>query len=518
MQKPNYASLIKTGKQEVTEPPKWLIPGAVIQSKDYGTGTVIAFVGQRLIANFTSLDQPISFDWAAAIENKSLALPSEDIPSAQNIDLSHISQPLFGQIAHELADSLVASITTPPHAGKLQELPCDLPDDLLTALHKVGVRQIYSHQTQSLQALRAGQDICVVTPTASGKTWCFNIAILESALTTDATALYIYPLKALAVDQFSKLQALVSALPNNQLKIGLLTGDVPQHERQRLFMPSPPQILGVSPDLLHYQLYAVRKKVDGEQFREFLRRLRFVVIDESHVYLSSFASNFANLLRRLRVAVDSVGGNSDRLQYVFSSATVGNPHEMATMLTGRGNAPERLQVIEKSGATTHERTTLFLQPSSSSSTDAAKIILSALDKDLSGICFCNSRSAVKNLLYLLKQEARNSNSKCSHLADKVVIFYGGLTSDRRRSIVSGLKSGQIRWILSTSALEAGIDLPELDCCLIRGFPGSIMNFRQRIGRCGRRSPGLAIFLPVAQNYLDNYYSINHQLLGRICKL
>jgi len=509
MQKPNYARLVKIS-EEVTNPPEWLIPGCAIASKDFGRGTVVAIVGSQLIANFAALSQPISFDWATAIENKSLTVPSGDIPLQGGIDSLQISQPLFGQIARELADSLVSSQITPPHTGKLQQLPCDLPQVLLNALHTVGVNQLYSHQIKSLQALRAGQDICVVTPTASGKTWCFNIAVLESTLTTDATALYIYPLKALAVDQFTKLQALVSAFPSPQQKIGLLTGDVPPLERQRLFTPSPPQILGVSPDLLHYQLYAVRKKIDGEQFREFLRRLRFIVVDESHVYLSSFASNFANLLRRLRVAVDTVGGNSERLQYIFSSATVGNPREMATMLTGRSDTSERLKVVDESGATTHERTTLVLQPSSSSSADAAKIILSALDKDLSGICFCNSRSAVKNLLYLLKQEA--TRNKCSYLADKVVIFYGGLTSDRRRSIIAGLKSGQIKWILSTSALEAGIDLPELDCCLIRGFPGSIMNFRQRVGRCGRKSPGLAIFLPVAQNYLDNYYSINHQLL------
>lgn len=264
MHKPNYARLVKIS-EEITNLPDWLIPDSVIQSKDYGTGTVVAIVGSQLIANFAQLSQPISFDWATAIENKSLTVPSKDVPLDKGIDNLQTSQPLFGQIAQELADSLVSSQVTPPHTGELQQLPQDLPDVLLNALHTVGVKQLYSHQIESLQALRAGQDICVVTPTASGKTWCFNIAVLESALNTDATALYIYPLKALAVDQFTKLQSLVGALPSSQLKIGLLTGDVPQAERQRLFTPSPPQILGVSPDLLHYQLYAVRKKVEAEQ-------------------------------------------------------------------------------------------------------------------------------------------------------------------------------------------------------------------------------------------------------------
>ncbi len=212
MHKPNYARLVKIS-EEITNPPDWLIPGCAIESKDYGTGTVVAIVGSQLIANFTELSQPISFDWAAALENQSLTVPSYDIPLDGGIDGLQISQTLFGQIARELADSLVSSTTTPPHTGKLQQLPQDLPDMLLNALHTVGVNQLYSHQIESLQALRAGQDICVVTPTASGKTWCFNIAVLESTLTTEATALYIYPLKALAVDQFTKLQALVLLYP-----------------------------------------------------------------------------------------------------------------------------------------------------------------------------------------------------------------------------------------------------------------------------------------------------------------
>ena len=510
MNKPDYSNLIKISNESTSNPPDWLTPNTLVQSTNYGQGTIIAIVGTQLIVNFSSLNQPISIDWVQAIETKTLIkLPEIALTSHHNYE--QISQPVFRSIATELSDSLVSVTTAPPQKCELYPLPQDLPPELIAALQTVGVNQIYSHQNESLQALRAGLDICVVTPTASGKTWCFNIAVLEACLTTDATALYIYPLKALAVDQFTKLQFLATALPKSApLKIGLLTGDVPLTERQRLFTPSPPQILGVSPDLLHYQLYSVRKKTESEQFREYLRRLKIIVVDESHVYLSSFASNFANLLRRLRVAIDSVGGSSENLQYIFSSATVGNPRDMAAMLSGRNKKEERLALVDKSGATTTERTTLVLKPSSSSSSDAAKIILSALDKSLSGICFCNSRSAVKNLLYLLKQEA--TKSKCSYLTDKVAIFYGGLTSDRRRSIVAQLKSGRIRWILSTSALEAGIDLPELDCCLIRGFPGSIMSFRQRIGRCGRRSPGLAIFLPVGQNYLDNYYSINHQLL------
>ncbi|GAB1545282.1 hypothetical protein NUACC21_79580 [Scytonema sp. NUACC21] len=289
-----------------------------------------------------------------------------------------------------------------------------------------------------------------------------------------------------------------------------MTGDTSMAERQRLFSPNPPQILGVSPDLLHYQLYNVRKKDEGEPFREFLRRLRYIVIDESHTYVATFGANFTNLMRRLRVAVDSVGGDSNCLQWVFSSATIGNPAEMALHFSGRETTPERLQLIERSGASIAGRTTLCLKPSSNANPDTAKIILGMLQKELTGICFCNNRSAVKSLLSIIKQEARKQG--CSHLAEGVAIFYGSLKSDRRSDIIGQLQSGKIRWILSTSALEAGIDLPELDCCLVRGWPGSLMSFRQRIGRAGRRNPGLVVFLPVAQSPLDNYYGTNPDVL------
>lgn len=307
------------------------------------------------------------------------------------------------------------------------------------------------------------------------------------------------------------MQALVNALPVDiQVKVGLMTGDIPISERKQLFNPIHPQILGVSPDLLHYQLYAVRKPQEWQQWREFLRRLRYCVVDESHTYLGSFGGHFTNLMRRLRLAVDSARGNSDALQFVFSSASIGNPASMALRFTGREDLPNRLHLIDSSGASSAERTIVCLEPSHSANVDAASLILSLIEKEVSGICFVNSRAAIKNLLRLIKQSAKNK--KCPHLADKVAIFYGSLSPLRRGEIIQQLQRGVVRFILSTSALEAGLDLPELDCVLIRGFPGSIMSWKQRLGRAGRRNPGLVVFLPIAQNYLDNYYSANTEEL------
>ncbi|XWK91651.1 MAG: DEAD/DEAH box helicase (plasmid) [Phormidium sp.] len=499
---PNYAALIKASEEHL-HPPDWLAIGKSIYSTKHGLGEVVGIIGNQLVANFRRENQPISLNWVSAIASQEL-IPASESP-----------QPLLGagfeEIGLGLAETIAYTETIPPIDGTLHPIPDDLPIALSNSLKAVGIEQIYSHQLESLQAIRQGKDICILTPTASGKTWCFNIPILESCLTSNATALYLYPLKALAADQIGKLRSLVALLPSNAtVKVGIMTGDVSMLERKRLFVSEPPQILGVSPDLLHYQLYAVRAK-DGEGFRAFLRRLRYVVVDESHTYQAGFAANFANLMRRLRLAVDTVGGNSSRLQWVFSSATIGNPSQMALRFSGREATPERLQLIDKNGAKNAGRTIVCLKPSSTANPDAAKVILYLLQQELSGICFCNNRSAVKNLLSLIKQEAMRQG--CPHLAEAVAIFYGSLKNERRHEIIEQVKAGRIKAILSTSSLEAGIDLPSLDWCLVRGWPGSLMSFRQRIGRAGRgNNPGLVIFLPVATNPLDNYYSTNPHLL------
>jgi DEAD/DEAH box helicase domain-containing protein len=215
-------------------------------------------------------------------------------------------------------------------------------------------------------------------------------------------------------------------------------------------------------------------------------------------------------MRRLRVAVDRVGGNSNSIQFICSSATIGNPEEMALRFSGRQDQPERLRLIQNSGANTAGRTLLSLAPSNIANPDACKIILTWLQHGLTGIVFCNSRAAVKSLMGIIQRETQRQG--LSHLARSVAIFYGSLTGDRRQSIIQQLQQGRVKVILSTSALEAGLDLPSLDCCLIRGYPGSLMSFWQRVGRAGRKRHGLVIFLPVTQNPLDDFYGRYPELL------
>ncbi len=254
-------------------PPAWLKQGTAIYSTERGLGEVLGIVGSQLIASFKSEHQPVSINWVSAIETQEL-MPASDIVKKSS-ELNRLQQPSFNssfeKIALGLAESIVYTETIPAANGELYPLPDNLPVALADALSRVDIQQIYSHQLESLEALRQGKDICILTPTASGKTWCFNIPILESCLTSNATALYLYPLKALATDQIDKLRSLVALLPQNAtVKVGVMTGDVSVSERKRLFVPEPPQILGVSPDLLHYQLYAVRAKDSsaGEEFEQ----------------------------------------------------------------------------------------------------------------------------------------------------------------------------------------------------------------------------------------------------------
>jgi DEAD/DEAH box helicase domain-containing protein len=162
----------------------------------------------------------------------------------------------------------------------------------------LGIHQLYSHQIEALDCLRKGRDLSIVTPTASGKTLCYNLAILEDCLNRPQTsALYIFPLKALAFDQFRKLQRIVETFPQEQrVKVGQMTGDTPYTERLGLFVPHLPNILAVSPDLLHHQLSKIPRVSQWEPWREFLRRLRWVVIDEGHSYTGAFGAHFTNTI------------------------------------------------------------------------------------------------------------------------------------------------------------------------------------------------------------------------------
>ncbi|BDA73396.1 DEAD/DEAH box helicase-like [Calothrix sp. PCC 7716] len=520
----DYAAILRAANQDINEPPEWLAPSKFVYSPEYGVGEVMAVLGRRLIVKFIEEVNPTQFDnWEDVVEKGLIKesgaslgsnLDNSDIGgdvAAIGEEIDKIPNVAFQSVARDFATTITRVNIQSGVGGSIHPIPEDLPSNLHLGLQNICVNTVYSHQLEALAKLRAGYDLTITTPTASGKTLCYNLPIIEACIKQpDTRALYIFPLKALALDQMRKLQMLVKAIPNHRIKIALMTGDTPRDERQQLFIPYPPNVLAVSPDLLHHYLYNIRRPQEGEGWRLFLRQLRYVVIDESHTYIGAFGAHFANLMRRLRLAVDAVGGNSHKLQFICSSATIGNPQEMALRFSGRTQQPNRSHLIRESGADSAGRTLLCLEPSSAANVEASKMIISWLQHNLSGIVFCNSRAAVKGLLGLIQRETQRTG--CGHLANQVALFYSSLIGERRREIISKLQSGQIKVIISTSSLEAGIDLPELDCCLIRGFPGSLMSFWQRVGRAGRKQHGLVIYLPLAQNPIDVYYAKNPQQL------
>lgn len=230
-----------------------------------------------------------------------------------------------------------------------------------------------------------------------------------------------------------------------------------------------------------------------------------------HSFNGVYGANMALLLRRLKLAVDRHGGNSNDLQFIFLSATCGNPTQLARRLAGRRQQtdPKRLIWIKTSGASTPEKQLIVTQPTYNANAETAKLMVFLMRQGLRGITFCNAREVTKTLAELVKQECQLQH--CDQFARKVAVFYGSLSDERRAEIIRQLETGQIIWIIGTEALEAGIDLPVLDCAIVRGFPGSLMSFWQRIGRAGRRNKGLAIYVPIAQNLVDVHFTERDRL-------
>ena len=261
-------------------------------------------------------------------------------------------------------------------------MPDNLPPELIAALQRNGITQLYSHQLSALLALRKGKDVIITTATASGKTLSAYPAILEGCLNKGYRAISFYSLKALALDQFNKISALLAGIPEaSRPKVAMLTGDIKTEERERLLATNP-HIIGATPELIHYQLRASWR---SEHWSAFFKRLRYILVDESHLFSSVMGASMALLLRRIKLAVDHHGGTSAKLQFIFLSATVGNPVQLAQRLSGRTRDPNRLVLIDKSGAAASEKRLLVLKPSTNANPDAAKIILYLLKQGMSGI-------------------------------------------------------------------------------------------------------------------------------------
>ncbi len=348
-----------------------------------------------------------------------------------------------------------------------------------------GISQLYSHQAESVELALAGADLVVVTPTASGKTLCYQLPVLDRLLgNPESCALYLFPTKALAHDQLHGLQAALGLLGMDE---GAATydGDTPQHRRRAVRESA--RILISNPDMLHVGILPRHVA-----WRHFMGQLDYVVVDEMHAYRGVFGSHVSHVLGRLRRLCRFYGSDP---QFICASATIANPTEL-----GRGLVGKPLHLVCKSGAPTSRRHVVLYNPPiveprlgirRSPLQDAQYVARALLRAGQQLVCFTRSRLAVEQLVIALRKDAAMLG-----LAPQAVRGYrAGYLGSERRAIESGLRDGTVHCVVATSALELGIDIGGLGACVLVGYPGSISSTWQRIGRVGRGAlPGTAVLV------------------------
>jgi DEAD/DEAH box helicase domain-containing protein len=388
--------------------------------------------------------------------------------------------------------------------GKLPGTPAHFADafaslstSIQAALRKQGISELYSHQADALTRIESGKNVVVVTPTASGKSLTYVLPVLrEIERNPESSALLLFPLKALEQDQAAKLKLWQELLHDDPLfTIGIFDGDTPTKERQRI-KKHPPNFLISNPDMLHQGMLAYH-----QSWEKFFKRLKFIVIDELHAYRGVFGSHILQVFRRLRRLLHYYGAHP---QFICLSATVANPDEFARDLTGAD-----IEVVSASGAPMPERDFWMMNAPEMSMTGAVtRSMIHALDYGLKTIVFTKSRVATE-IIYRSLTDSRPD------LARRVSSYRAGFLPEERREIEQKLSSGKLDGVITTSALELGIDIGGLDLCILAGYPGSMMSLWQRAGRVGRRGEPSGVMLITGTDQLDQFFARNvDELLNR----
>jgi DEAD/DEAH box helicase domain-containing protein len=391
----------------------------------------------------------------------------------------------------DIADPLVHVRELPARRPMIEPFPSDLPELLVARLGLEGVRGLYPHQAEGLAAIRDGRDVVLATGTASGKTLVYNTAFAEAALTTPkATALYLFPTKALARDQLRAIRAL--KLP--QIKAAAYDGDTPRAERPLIRKNA--NLVMTNPDMLHLSLLA-----DHARWADFFLRLSLVVVDEAHVCRGVFGSHVAMVLRRLRRLVAHYGGAP---RWCLASATVGNPGELATRLTGLHDVVEVTDDASPSGVRLFA---LWNPPMVDEETGARRSALAEsawlvgrlAALGIRTIGFTRSRRAAE----LLAEWARREVGEPA-LRERITSYRAGYLAEDRRRIERALTDGELLAVASTNALELGIDIGSLDAAVLTGYPGTRAALWQQAGRAGRRETDSLAVLVAQDDPLDQY--------------
>ncbi|HEY5906468.1 MAG TPA: DEAD/DEAH box helicase, partial [Vicinamibacteria bacterium] len=386
----------------------------------------------------------------------------------------------------------------PAQPAQYVGFPEGLHPKLAEVLRKRGYPGLYTHQRQAYDAVQAGESTVVVTPTASGKTLCYNLPVLDRILKDpDARALYLFPTKALAQDQLAELYSTVEALGAD---IGTFTydGDTPQDARKAIRARA--HVVVTNPDMLHKGILPHHTK-----WVKLFENLRYVIVDEIHSHRGVYGSHVANVFRRLRRLCRFYGSDP---QFLCSSATIGNPKELAEAVTGR-----EMTLLDKSGAPRGEKYFAIYNPPvvnrqlgirKSALGSARDVALSFLSKGMQTIVFAPSRLSTEVLVTYLKEALETRPG-----SEGIIRGYrGGYLPLKRREIERGLREGSVLGVVSTNALELGIDIGSLDAAVLLGYPGSVASAWQQAGRAGRRS-GTSVAVLVANSTPLNQFIAKH---------
>jgi len=390
-----------------------------------------------------------------------------------------------------------------PREAIHQELSTPLHPALDLALQKAGLLPLYTHQADAVKAAVMGRNVMVVTPAASGKTLCYNIPVLQSILSAKGSrALYVYPTKALAQDQLRGLTELGSLLPT-RVQVATFDGDTPSGERSHIKRTA--QIVLTNPDMLHLGILP-----NHQSWSKFLRRLKYVVVDEAHVYRGVFGSHMGNVLRRLRRILSFYEAAP---QFICCSATIGNPGEHIEKLVGLP-----FEVIDRDDSPHGRKDFIFWNPPvideaktsrRSANSEAAFLLAQLMCQGIRSLVFARTRKLTELIYNYAKGQISDP-----FLRGRISPYRGGYLPEERREIEQKLFDGQLLGVVATTALELGIDIGDLDATVLTGYPGSIAAAWQQAGRSGRRAGYSLSFLIGLDNPLDQYFMRHPEALFR----
>ena len=386
----------------------------------------------------------------------------------------------------------------PERPARYGEFPKDLAPAAIEALRARGIEKPYLHQARAIELALQGKDFVVVTPTASGKTLCYNLPVLDAILKDEASrALYLFPTKALSADQSAELYSMIEAM-GAPIKAYTYDGDTPASARTAIRQAG--HVVVTNPDMLHQGILPHHAK-----WIKLFENLKYVVIDEIHAYRGVFGSNLANVIRRLKRICEFYGSKPT---FICCSATIRNPKELAEAMTGVPMA-----LVDENGAPAGERNVIFYNPPvvneqlgirAGSIPETRNIAASLLKNGVQSIVFGKSRLTVEVLVRYLKDMVRDPLGN----AGLVRGYRGGYLPTQRREIERELRAGNVMCVVSTNALELGIDIGQLDACVLCGYPGTIASTWQQAGRAGRRGSVSLLIVVASSGPLDQYMMQN----------